>query len=265
MGHHKQIPYGPSSIWYARHVRNFAVTDPSALTPPFTSGATHDGLAINASTYLKHLSHKVITLGGYIQRANLQPPEDQPGLAGILSAALDFLDDNVNVDAFVNATGLAAKSIVPDDSVYAIRGQTVIVQGEAANITTMFFPDANASIAPRRGSGKSVLGSSHQVNNWDPRPDPEITAKILTRCKEWAPELLNADGEFEVVGVNVGFRPGRKGGPRVEMESVDVEREGQNKRVTVCHSYGHAGSGFQNSFGSARKVVGLISKELSHT
>jgi D-amino-acid oxidase len=41
------------------------------------------------------------------------------------------------------------------------------------------------------------------------------------------------------VSVNVGFRPGRKSGPRIEIEEVG---EGRQKKV-VCHQYGHAGGG----------------------
>lgn len=144
------------------------------------------------------------------------------------------------VNLTVNATGLAARKLVPDSSVYPIRGQTVTVRGEARQITTMFYPDANASITPRIGSGVSMLGSSYQSGNWDPKPDSSITMKILERCKPFAKELLNEDGEFEVISVNIAFRPGRKGGPRVEMETMMTD-EGEEK--FVCHEYGHAGGG----------------------
>lgn len=103
----------------------------------------------------------------------------------------------------------------------------------------MFYPDSNASITPRAGSWVSILGSTYQEGNWDPEPDPEITKKILERCKPMAPELLNDDGAFDIVSVNVGFRPGRKSGPRIEIEEVG---EGRQKKV-VCHQYGHAGGG----------------------
>lgn len=187
------------------------------------------------------------------------------GLPGVVAAAMEVLASNnitAPASAFVNATGLAARALVPDSSVYPIRGQTVVVKGEAANITTMFFPDANASVAPRLGSGTSILGSTYQEGNWDPTPDLEVTETIMSRCKDWAPELLDTEGNFEVVGVNVGFRPGRKGGPRVEIEKVEVsETDGALKTVVICHNYGHAGSGFQNSFGSAGEVVELLSTE----
>lgn len=191
----------------------------------------------------------------------------EEGLAGALQAALKVLEEHSNLSLariFVNATGLGARSIVPDTAVYPIRGQTVVVKGEAQNITTMFYADANASVAPRRGSGTSILGSTYQEGNWDPDPDEFISDTILQRCKPWAPELLNDDGDFDVVGVNVGFRPGRKGGPRVELQKIDFgDTKDEIGSLVVCHSYGHAGSGFQNSFGAARKAVDLIQRHLA--
>lgn len=79
----------------------------------------------------------------------------------------------------------------------------------------------------------------------------ETTNAILKGCKSLAPELLAPDGSFEILRVQCGLRPARKGGPRVEVELVD----GIYK---IVHSYGHAGAGYQNAIGSARKVVRLV-------
>lgn len=100
--------------------------------------------------------------------------------------------------------------------------------------------------------------------------DKEATKVILERAKVLAPDLVGGNGEMEVVSEQVGFRPSREGGPRVEVEAV----EGR----VVVHSYGHSGAGYvfssavcagsimadwgtlryQNSVGSARKVVRLL-------
>lgn len=214
--------------------------------------------------YLKYLARSVKKLGGQMIKAVL-PTEE--GLAGALKAAFRVLEEHDNLScirSFVNATGLGARCLVPDAAVYPIRGQTVVVKGEAQNITTMFYDDANASVAPRLGSGTSILGSTYQEGNWDPEADESISEKILQRCKPWAAELLNDGRDFDVVGVNVGFRPGRKGGPRVELQQVDIQDPKYGIiSLLVCHSYGHAGSGFQNSFGAARKAVNLIQSHLA--
>lgn len=64
----------------------------------------------------------------------------------------------------------------------------------------------------------------------------ETTRKILQGCTDLAPELLGPDGKFEVLGIQVGLRPSREGGPRLETEFVD-------DKYTVVHSYGHSGAG----------------------
>ncbi|KAJ9618342.1 hypothetical protein H2204_013073 [Knufia peltigerae] len=253
-GPHEFIPDGPESIWYAPHVQNFRVLEPAELPRPFVCGAIHDGIAINTNFYLISLVSTIRALGGRIIRASL-PREG--GLAQAVMAAEEIVQSDEGggiqeqhqhpVDLFVNATGLGARTLVPDSDVYPIRGQTVTVRGEAKNITTMFYPGANASITPRVGSGVSVLGSTYQAGNWDRNPDPQVTRTILERCKALGPELLNDDGEFDVVSVDVAFRPGRRGGPRVELEEIVIDgatEDGSEIRTrVVCHEYGHAGGG----------------------
>lgn len=64
----------------------------------------------------------------------------------------------------------------------------------------------------------------------------ETTNEILQGCIELAPELLGANGNFEVLGIQVGLRPSREGGPRLETEIV-------GDKYIVIHSYGHSGAG----------------------
>lgn len=64
----------------------------------------------------------------------------------------------------------------------------------------------------------------------------DTTHSILKACMLLAPELLNHDGDFEVLSEQCGLRPSRKGGPRVESELVQG-------RFAVVHAYGHAGAG----------------------
>lgn len=82
----------------------------------------------------------------------------------------------------------------------------------------------------------------------------------------WAEEFTNEKGEIEVLDILVGFRPGREGGTRVEVEGVgDVDGDGDGNEkgkkvdgVWVVHNYGHASGGYQRSIGCAEEVVGLI-------
>jgi D-amino-acid oxidase len=219
---------------------------------------------INAPVYLKWLQAKAQSLGAIEIKAAL--PSDIK-LSGALKAATDILLVHLTnsghaevpkISAFVNATGISARELVPDLDVYPVRGQTITVAGEANQITVVMDrasekPNSGTGvmyILPRPRSNTTILGGTYEHGNWTAEPDQKTTEEILTTAKEWAPELLTKDGEFEVLSEQVGLRPARKGGARVEIENLDG--------YVVCHAYGHAGSGYQNSIGSANKVVRLL-------
>lgn len=65
------------------------------------------------------------------------------------------------------------------------------------------------------------------------------------------------NAQVEVLREQVGLRPGRKCGVRIEVEEVNLGT-GEEEKVQVVHQYGHAGAGFQCSIGSAMKVLGII-------
>jgi D-amino-acid oxidase len=221
--------------------------------------------------YLHYLYETVRSLGAIDIRATLPRCST---FSETLQTAADVMKSHLyelghtevpQISAFVNATGISALNLVPDPALYPIRGQTVTVAGEASQITTIdAFPSDPAPsstpimyILPRPHSNTTVLGGTKQIGDWNAKPDLQTTDDILRRAKEWAPELLNKEGEFEVLSVQVGLRPGRKGGARVEIESLDG--------LVVCHAYGHAGAGYQNSVGSANKVVQLLEKWFQET
>ncbi len=70
------------------------------------------------------------------------------------------------------------------------------------------------------------------------------------------PELTNGRGieALDVIRHAVGLRPYRPGGVRLEKERIEVDGKG----VWVVHNYGHAGFGYQVSYGCAESVVRLV-------
>jgi len=237
---------------------------PAAELPEgVVSGYAHDTIMIDVPKYLNYLLEKVKQLGVKIIRAELP----HSGLEAALDATEEILraasHANKNaISVFVNATGLAARHLVPDKSVYPVRGLTVLVEGVARQTTTVQYgvsEDDSSSIGisyvlPRSASGTSVIGGTKQSGSSVPEPFPGEAEALLQRAKSLAPELLGHDGEFKVLEISVGLRPGRKGGARVEMEDI-------GNRV-VCHAYGHGGAGYQNSIGVARKTLRLIAERL---
>ena len=243
-------PAAAKDIWWRPHVLSFEPLPTSALPPNanIASGVSFTTITVDVPTHLASLLSAFKARGGRTIRATLPTKH---GFAAALRHASELVDDETY--AFINATGLGARDLVPDNKMYPTRGQTIVVRGEAKRVSTFEGIGTIRYVIPRKGSGTSVLGGTKEAGNWDTEPDERTTRDILEGCKVLAPELLR-DGEFEVVKVQVGLRPSRDGGARVEREVV----EGEGGRWRVVHNYGHSGAGYQNSVGCARKVVGLV-------
>ena len=93
----------------------------------------------------------------------------------------------------------------------------------------------------------SVLGGKYQEGNWDTSFSAEDARGILDRCAALVPAVK--DKETKILRHNVGLRPARKGGPRVEAEWINVPRTTDwitadasastaTGRVLVVHAYG---------------------------
>lgn len=90
-------------------------------------------------------------------------PTDK-GLVGALRSAASLVRSQELHGGliFVNASGLGAKELVPDDAMFPVRGQTVLVKGEAKYAKTM---NENRYVIPRPGSGTTILGGTREVGN----------------------------------------------------------------------------------------------------
>lgn len=75
----------------------------------------------------------------------------------------------------------------------------------------------------------------------------------MKRAVELRPQLTNGKGieALSIVRHAVGLRPYRLGGVRLEKELMDGVG-------WVVHNYGHAGFGYQTSYGCAEVVVNLV-------
>jgi D-amino-acid oxidase len=159
---------------------------------------------------------------------------------------VDRLDEALReAPIVVNATGLAARELAADPAVYPARGQIVLVANPGLETSLRSEAEPGTYIHPRRRD--VVLGGTYQEGDWNTTPDPGTRDAILARCRALVPELAGAP----VLGERVGLRPARRGGPRVEAETV--------AGGTIIHAYGHGGAGMTLSWGCADEVVRLVS------
>lgn len=254
-------------LWWSPYVRDFRQISPflepivsinastAQDTPKIGWAALCRAPSINVPQYLLYLQEKGRLHGVQLIKHQLS---SEGGLEKALKAAESraLLHQGTEVDLFVNATGLGAAKLCADNSMYPVRGQTVLVRGEALATRTRHGHGYLSYCIPRPGSGTTILGGTKEVGSWKHEIDEASTERILQKAKALAPELLTGPGsQFEVVSVQCGLRPGRQGGPRMETEVVGGSK--------VVHAYGMAGGGYQNSIGAARMVVNLVDESLA--
>jgi hypothetical protein len=114
----------------------------------------------------------------YFLITTFSPPYITQLTAQVLSMAQDRDVPDSSILALVNCTGLSARLFAtPDEQarLYPIRGQTVLVKGEATAARTftglVVSGDATeeelAYVIPRPGSGTTILGGCKQAHNSD--------------------------------------------------------------------------------------------------
>lgn len=169
-------------------------------------------------------------------------------------------------DLVVNATGVGAADLadVRDPNVYPIRGQTVLINvpsfaspNRAARCVMKLSKPNAYYVIPRARSGQVILGGSFELRQSSTTPDRNLAERIMEECAKLVPEIVPEGKtwkDIDVVSHNVGLRPARENGARVELE-----RLGGNG-LTVVHSYGIGPAGYQASFGIAKEVADLADK-----
>ncbi|KAF4633136.1 hypothetical protein G7Y89_g4991 [Cudoniella acicularis] len=260
---------GASAFWFCNFLPWFNVAPSASLPKGAHFGIFYPSFCVNSPVYLEYLQGKVIALGGAIIRGTI--PTDK-GFPAALRTANTFIESESEITpdtshddiyAYVNATGLGAMSIVGDEAMFPTRGQTLYVKGEVEKATMRVGNWGVAYAIPRIGSGYTLLGGSMDAGNWDENVDPDLTAKILERCKLLASELLDESGEFIVLSMQVGRRPSRKGGVRVETERIQGVKSDED--VVVVHCYGHGSGGVSEIIDNYISIISLLSEKREGT
>ncbi|GAV51489.1 hypothetical protein ZYGR_0AD06720 [Zygosaccharomyces rouxii] len=137
-----------------------------------------------------------------------------------------------------------------DPACFKIRGQTLLLnvtQPTPYNRKTITHQskDGHWTFVIRRSATHYILGGTKQPGDDYPLPRESDTVKILSRASKVFPDLDTSD----IIRVNVGFRPARRGGSRVD--------KSLHEGLPVVHAYGLGGSGFETSVGVAKHALEL--------
>lgn len=206
----------------------------------YVDGCSYRVPVIEVPVYLQYLLERFDVGGKRVQRARLDSLDD-------------VLDEKVIV---VNASGVQARTLVPDPSVEPSLGQVVrIARGDIDHFVVDEMSTGQASyVVPR--SDDCILGTIDRpwsVEEQGYEPPPPDTAElhdIVARCSDLDCRVAGA----EILDSYCGIRPNRA---QVCVE-VDAPRWEMGQRVV--HNYGHGGSGVTLSWGSATDAVSLVSE-----
>jgi D-amino-acid oxidase len=226
---------------------SFKILGKEDVPPGFDTGYGYRSMCINVPIYLGWLVGQCRKQGVVFKRAVL---------SHIADAAT--LHQSGKADVVVNCTGLLASKLggVMDANIVPVRGQTVLVRNDSGMIISTSGnddgPEESCYMMPRAAGGGTLIGGLHQVGNWESQPDPDIALRMVQRAVKVCPALTNGKGieALSIISYNVGLRPLRHGGVRIERENIEG--------VEVVHNYGHAGRGYQYSYGTSEEAIGLV-------
>lgn len=221
---------------------------PSEMPSGWKYGYTFESYTLNPVSYLSYLSRNLKSQNVPIIRKRVSSIDEA------------FTVFN-GISLVINATGLGSRSLlgVCDPLVHPARGQTVLVK--APNVTTCYSmkdPIRQQSsgiqtyIIPRPGSdGHVILGGTYIEDDYSTLPDPKVAEMICSEAYRLCPALGNGKGVegFKIVSHNVGLRPVRTGGMRLELEKrrlgkgvihelLPHEGKTMERDVAVVHAYG---------------------------
>ncbi|KAG8424456.1 D-amino acid oxidase, variant 2 [Metarhizium acridum] len=235
--------------WFQSVLPDYKELDAASLPAGHDSGCEFTSVCINTAMYLQWLVGQCIKNGVVLKRAVISH----------IREAKDYSHAGKPADVIVNATGLGSLGLggVEDQAMAPSRGQTVLVRNELhPMITTSGTEDGLPEILytmQRPAGGGTILGGTYDIGNWESVPDPNIALRIMRRVVEVCPEIAGGKGidGLSVIRHGAGLRPYRKTGVRVDRERLD---DGTH----IVHNYGHAGWGYQGSYGCAEGVVELV-------
>lgn len=239
-----------ADVWFKDFVPDFRVLSKSELPPGAAAGISYKTLCINSPNYLRYLKEELDAAGV----AFIRKPITHITQAYSLCA---------RVDAVFNCTGLGARFLpgVADTNVYPTRGQTVLIENTHNFTKTMgrVSPDYISYVIPRPKGG-IIIGGCQDVGNWSFEVDHKAATDYIRRAIEVYPEHHGIVGakrleDVKIISHNVGLRPSRTGGARVECEYIKLP-DGSSR--PLIHAYGIGGWGYQAGYGMAASAVRLL-------
>ena len=224
----------------------FRIFDENELPQGVRWGCEYKTFCVNVPMYSSWLLKRFQGRGGKIVQRTLKSANDafsvveQEGLG--------------QVKTVVNCSG---HNFGLDPKMKILRGQTVLVKNEYPRTVTRQMADGTwATLIPRPRGGGTIVGVSKEAGDLEEQPRPETTRVLLENSIRYFPDFVGHIEDFQVLKENVGRRPWREGGLRMELENLPGARQ-------IVHGYGAGGRGYELSWGVAEQLVQIV-KGTSH-
>jgi D-amino-acid oxidase len=216
----------------AQLIPDLRPAEPADLPEGFRVGFRATLPMIDMPHYLDYLTQRLAAAGCEIEEHPVQ------SLAEVADAA----------PIVVNCSGLGARALVGDDTVRPLFGQHVVLANPGLQQLFLEINTGPEWVCYFPHPQRVVCGGISIPDRWDTTAEPDITERIVARCRRIEPRLAGA----EVIETITGLRPDR---PSVRVEAEPLER------ARCIHNYGHGGNGVTLSWGCARDVVRLVSPD----
>lgn len=224
--------------WWSRYAYGYKDVTPEEqarlLVPPgFKTVKSFGAFVLDCRIYLPKILEKFRGLGGKTA---------QRKVSSLSELKADY-------DIVINCTGLGAASLVPDESVYPVRGDLVSVHAPWIKEFFIYHTDNGiVSAVPR--AEDVLLGTTAIPTTFDDfQSSPKTVESIMKNCTAAMPNLACA----KILTPLVGMRPMRS---KVRLECDPSDN-------TVIHCYGHGSKGVCYHWGSAMEVDSLVKEILT--
>jgi len=221
--------------FYEGFVPNSRKATKEELPPGFVDGDVLETFSIDVDNCLEFLFDEFLLSGGRILRKTVNNIEEAFAYSNYV----------------INCTGLGARELFNDKTVFAGRGQTIVVRGNGHETVISTHNGTITYVIPR--GGDIVLGGTFQEGNESLLISEEDTRGIIDRCSKLYKTLEKP--KLDIIREKVGLRPCR---PAVRLEK---ELYHGGKKV-VIHNYGHGGAGWSTCYGCAFEVAEILQNHL---
>lgn len=224
------------SVWASESLKKSVnLTDaPSERVevPGFPFAVLIYNLLIHPAIYRPYLLKRFEDLGGKLKNQKV-------------NSLSELIND---YDIVINSAGWEAEFLTKDPDVYPIRGQTETMEiPKNSGHYSLNVEGIDAYVVFRSLTKDCIIGTTYQVGDSGREARETDKQAIIEKISKFFPYVSEAKTTSKA-----GVRCGRSD-VRIEAEKVN-NTNGEEK--LVIHCYGHGGSGYSASWGSANAVLG---------